>query len=153
MAWKFWVPLVNGRPPQDLSYVFGIDVSNGAGGSNSVISVVADEVGMKVAEFASAHYSPEDLAEQAVFAAMWFGGARPAFMVWENNGPGGIFGRKVVKLGWNHFYFQRQEGVRSEGDAALGLALESGAQGNFAGAIPRSDLQGSDHQPVQRVAG
>jgi hypothetical protein len=115
MAWKFWLPLVNARPPQDLTYVFGIDVSNGAGGSNSVISVVANEAGMKVAEFASAHYSPEDLAEQAVFAALWFGGTRPAFMVWENNGPGGIFGRKVVKLGWNHFYFQRQDGVRREG--------------------------------------
>jgi hypothetical protein len=112
--WKFWLPLVNGRPPQDLTYVFGIDVSNGSGGSNSVISVVADEVGMKVAELATAFLSPEELAEQAVFAALWFGGSRPAYMVWENNGPGGIFGRKVVKLGWNHFYFQRMDNVRAE---------------------------------------
>lgn len=114
-AWRFWIPLVNGRPPQDLTYVFGIDVSNGAGGSNSVISVVADEAGLKVAEFASAFVSPEELGEQCVFAALWFGGARPAYLVWENNGPGGIFGRKVVKLGYSHFYFQRQDGVKQEG--------------------------------------
>jgi hypothetical protein len=114
-AWKLWIPLVNGRPPQDLSYCFGIDISNGAGGSNSVLSVIADEINMKVAEFASPFVSPEELAEIACFAGVWFGGAGgAAFLCWENNGPGGIFGRKVVKLGYRKFYFQRQDNTQAE---------------------------------------
>jgi hypothetical protein len=112
--WKFWLPLVNGRPPQDLTYVFGIDVSNGSGGSNSVISVVADEVGMKVAEFARVPVPGRTSRSKPCSRRCGSVARGPAYMVWENNGPGGIFGRKVVKLGWNHFYFQRQDGVRAE---------------------------------------
>jgi hypothetical protein len=38
--WRFWIPLVDGRPPQHLTYCFGVDISNGANGSNSVITVL-----------------------------------------------------------------------------------------------------------------
>jgi hypothetical protein len=110
-CWRMWLPLIDGRPPQDLSYVFGIDIANGSGGSNSVITCVADEIGQVVGKFWSAHVSPEELAELAAFAGVWWGGAQGLpFMVWENNGPGGIFGRKLVKkLGYQKFYFQRQD--------------------------------------------
>lgn len=114
-GWRLWLPLVNGRPPQDLTYVFGIDISNGANASNSVITVVADEIGLVVAKFWRADVSPEELAEQAAFAGLWFGGANGcAFICWENNGPGGIFGRKLVKLGYRFIYYQRQEGTARE---------------------------------------
>lgn len=113
--WRVWIPLIDGRLPQNLTYVLGIDISNGSGGSNSVITVVADEIGQVVAKFWSAFCSPEELAEQAVYFCVWAGGKTPAFMEWENNGPGGIFGRKVIKLGYKHVYFQRAEGIRGEG--------------------------------------
>ncbi|MFP3434482.1 hypothetical protein SB781_32490, partial [Paraburkholderia sp. SIMBA_061] len=38
--WRFWLALEDGRPPQHTNYVAGIDVSNGSGGSNSVMTVI-----------------------------------------------------------------------------------------------------------------
>jgi len=113
--WKLWIPLgSDGRPNQNHTYAMGIDISNGSGGSNSVISVIAVDTGMIVAKFWSAYVSPEDLALVACSAGMWFGGAKPpAFMCWENNGPGGIFGRKVVYSGYPFFYRQRQDDTLS----------------------------------------
>lgn len=106
--WRFWFALEKGRPPQYWSYVFGIDVSNGAGGSNSVISVLSVEMGQIVAKFWDAYTSPEELAVLAAQAGVWFGGLRPpAFLCWENNGPGGIFGRKLVGLSYPSYYRQR----------------------------------------------
>jgi hypothetical protein len=105
--WKFWVPLTDGRPPQELSYVFGIDISNGSGNSNSVLTVFSPTVSMVVAKFWDAYTSPEDFALVAAAAGMWFGGLKPpAFMCWENNGPGGIFGRKIISIGYPSFYRQ-----------------------------------------------
>jgi hypothetical protein len=113
--WRFWIPLVGGRPPQQFTYIFGVDIGNGTGGSNSVITVRCLETGQIVAKFWSAHKSPEKLGDVACFAGVWFGGNHaPAFMVWENNGPGGIFGRRVIKMGYKNFYFQRQEGTKRE---------------------------------------
>jgi hypothetical protein len=115
-AWRFYLPLIDGRPPQHLSYCFGVDISNGAGSSNSVITVVAHETGQVVAKFWSSNVSPEELAEIAALAGVWFGGTYgPAFICHENNGPGGIFGRKIVKkLGYPHLYFQRVEGTKDQ---------------------------------------
>jgi hypothetical protein len=109
--WRLWIPLIDGRPFQGNTYVMGIDPATGSGDANSVISVAAIETGQKVAEFASANILPEELAEIACFAGIWFGGPRgSAFMIWENNGVGGAVGRKVVKLGYTNIYFQRTEG-------------------------------------------
>jgi hypothetical protein len=114
--WRFYLPLVEGRPPQQYSYVFGVDISNGAGGSNSVITVVAHEIGQVVAKCWSAFHSPEEWAEVAAFGGVWFGGnGGPAFICYEANGPGGIFGRKLYKkLAYPHVYFQRPEGVKDD---------------------------------------
>jgi hypothetical protein len=106
--WRFWVELDEGRPPQNYSYVFGVDISNGSGNSNSIITATAVEIGRVVAKWWDAFTPPEELAMRAALAGIWFGGAvPPAFIVWENNGPGGIFGRKLVKMGYPSFYRQR----------------------------------------------
>lgn len=110
--WRFWRRLDSDRrPSQNYTYVFGIDVGNGAGDSNSVISVYAIEIGMIMAKFWDAYISPEDLAVLAAQAGIWFGGRQSmAYIAWENNGPGGIFGRKLVRLGYPFFYRQRATG-------------------------------------------
>jgi hypothetical protein len=114
-GWRFWLPLVNGRPPQDVTYTFGVDISNGANASNSCITVIADELNMVVAKYWRADISPDELGELAAFAGQWFGGANGmAFVCWENNGPGSIFGRRLVKLGYRSFYFQRQDNTKAE---------------------------------------
>ncbi len=111
--WRFWQNLEDNRPDQTGQYVFGIDISNGSGGSNSVISVLDANTGRFVAKWWDAYTSPEALAIVAARAGVWFGGYNaPAFIVWENNGPGGIFGRKLVKVGYPNFYMQRTEGTK-----------------------------------------
>jgi len=111
-SWRFWFHLKEGRPPQYWSYAFGVDISNGAGASNSVISVLAIEIGQIVAKFWNAYTSPEELAVLAAMAGVWFGGvASPAFIAWENNGPGGIFGRKLVGMDYPMYYRQRHDDV------------------------------------------
>ncbi len=114
-SWRLWINLQDGRPPQHLTYVFGIDVGNGAGESNSVITAKAREINMVVAKWWSAFKSPEELALIAAYAGLWFGGVQlPSFICWENNGPGGIFGRKLVKMGYPHYYKQRPTGTKRD---------------------------------------
>lgn len=117
-GWRIYAALGDDqRPMPHLSICLGIDISNGAGGSNSVITATAHETGEVIAKFWSANVSPEELAEVAAWAGVWFGGlsAGVAFICWENNGPGGIFGRKLVKrLKYPSVYFQRVEGQKDE---------------------------------------
>lgn len=108
--WRFWVRLRNGRPPQHLTYAFGADIGNGTGGSNSVLSVYALENRMLVAKYWSAEISPEKLASLTALAGVWFGGCHaPVFACWENNGPGSVYGRKLVDMRYPHYYRQRME--------------------------------------------
>jgi len=108
-SWRLWFELERGRPPQEWSYLLACDVGNGSGGSNSVCSVMALETNRIVAKFWDAHVSPEDFALKVCEAACWFMGLLcPPFLIWENNGPGGIFGRKVLSTGYPHYYCQRQ---------------------------------------------
>ncbi|GAF74791.1 unnamed protein product, partial [marine sediment metagenome] len=95
-SWRFYCRLVNGRPDQTKTYIFGIDISKGQGASNSIIDVMCAETREIVAEFADANVPPYELARMAVAAAIWFGGARRngrPFLIWEANGPGWDFGR------------------------------------------------------------
>jgi hypothetical protein len=113
-AWRLWCPLVNGRPIQTHSYAFGVDVSLGSGASNSVISVFDHDANMKIGEFADAFTTPEDLAWLACLAGVWFGGrsGRPV-LCWEVNGPGVIFGKKVMQIGYAPIYYHEVEGTKS----------------------------------------
>lgn len=105
--WRLWVPLVKGRPSQTTRYVFGVDISHGSGGSNSVITVVDHYTNMVVAKFWDAFTSPEDLAEMTALAGVWFGGTAPPLVVFEKNGPGVIYGRKLVqRLKYPGIYYQ-----------------------------------------------
>ena len=110
---KVWCDLIDGRPDQKLSYIFGIDTGKGQGASNSVISIKCKETGEKVGEWADATYPPYDFAPLIVAVAMWFGGAKPyrfPFLKWENNGPGWDIGNILVKK-IMYPYFYRNESV------------------------------------------
>jgi len=93
------------RPHQMRTYAIGIDIGHGVGSSNSTMSVVEVETGEKVAEAASAVYSPDEWARLCAMVGYWFGGARRcAFLIWENNGPGGQMWRVLRKLRYPWFY-------------------------------------------------
>ena len=118
--WSIWCDLMEDdsgcwRPPQDRTYVIGCDISFGTGASNSTGYVLDLENEEQVGEFASAEYGPEEFARQMAAAGFWFGGVRGcAFIGWEANGAGGLFGRTLVRhLMYPWVFFNLKEDERT----------------------------------------
>jgi hypothetical protein len=105
---KLWRPLdAWGNPPMQEDYVIGCDIAAGDGASNSVASVGSVQSKEKIAEFAGSDISPEDFARYVVALGRWF---YRAYLVWEANGAGAIFGKQVFQeLGYTYVYWQRDE--------------------------------------------
>lgn len=103
------------RLPQDQNYVIGADIGQGLEASNSVMSVVCVETREKVAEWVSAQLPPESMALAACLLGWWVGGARGyAFMAWERNGPGGVFGKTLVhRYQYPHVLYETVEDERT----------------------------------------
>lgn len=113
---KLWINLINGRPDQSKTYIFGIDISKGQGASNSVISVLCAETREKVAEFADANTPPYELAWIGAAMGLWFGGRKGLPLhIWEANGdPGITYGRVLVHdLEYPNIYVDKITGVIS----------------------------------------
>lgn len=102
---RLWFKPVDGEVPPD-DYVCGIDIAAGSGASNSCASVVSKSKGEKVAEYANPRISPEDFARFCVALCRWF---KDAFMIWEANGPGQPFGRKIQTIRYVNIFFRRDE--------------------------------------------
>jgi hypothetical protein len=119
-ALDIYVPLVNGRPDQQFTYTFGIDISRGQGASNSTIAIGCDQTKQKIAELATANQPPHEFARTIVAMALWCGGRSPRNLpklIWEKNGPGWDVGRLLVKIYHYPFYYRNQKvGTYSEGD-------------------------------------
>lgn len=128
LGWRLWATLLDyeipgtepnkfdktQRPDQDDRYVFGVDISAGTGASNSIISVKSHRTGKIVAKFWDAYTPPEALAEIAAYAAAWFGGQKPPYIVFEKNGPGMQFGRKLIDMGYSSIYYQSDDSKRGK---------------------------------------
>jgi len=114
--WRFWMRLIDNRPDQAYNYIFGVDIGNGQGMSNSVVSVRCKETGEKVAEFADANTPPHDLARVVAAAGLWFGSKTGSFalVVPERNGPGSTFIKELVKLGYPNVYLEKRRGTVDE---------------------------------------
>lgn len=99
--------------PRDRSFIVAADVSTGTGASNSTLSVVDCKTGEQVLTAAFPNMKPDKWATLAVAVARWFKGATEeaggAFLVWEANGPGQIFGDRVIELGYRNIYYRRDE--------------------------------------------
>ena len=73
-------------------------------------AVVDVEGGRKVAELAASDLMPEEYAVWAAALCRRYGGATGvAFHAWEQNGPGLIFGRTLLRAGERYIYWQREE--------------------------------------------
>jgi len=114
---KWWGPLMLDaqkklRPNQAHNYIVACDVSLGVGQSNSTAGIydvnTNDEVGM----FACPNSPPESFADQTIAICKWVGGAsRKAFLIWEANGPGGSFEKRVRWHGYSFVYTQADERI------------------------------------------
>lgn len=106
---RIWTELKKGRPDQNKTYIFGIDISKGMGASNSVVSIRCRETNMKIAEYADANTPPYEMARIVVALALWCGGRPPRklpFLKWEMNGPGWDFGRMIVRRYHYPYYYR-----------------------------------------------
>lgn len=111
---QWWGELAGGRPPQTHNYVVGCDISLGAGYSNSVASVFDCNLNMKVGRWSCPNTSPTMFAEVVVALCHWVGGASTVpFLIWENNGCGQVFGRRVIELNYPLVYRARRENTRA----------------------------------------
>ena len=117
---EVWCELIDGRPDQSRTYIFGIDTSKGQGASESVVSIKCRQTGEIIAKWKCRHTPPYDFARIIVGLALWCGGANPqrlSFLVWENNGPGWDLGRLLVQEFKSPYYYTSHTiGVVTEKD-------------------------------------
>jgi hypothetical protein len=106
--WHFWISIdpETHLPPMNRRYAMGVDISAGTGASNSCMSIVDIDTGEKVGEYANPNITPERLAIPAYVIAHLF---REAYLIWENNGPGRPFGKRLLELGYVNFYHRRDD--------------------------------------------
>lgn len=111
---KWWSGLPNGRPLQSHNYIISADIALGNGASNSVIGIYDVNTREKVGLFVCPNTPPESLADQAVSIGNWVGGKTgQAFMIWESNGPGNAFDKRVSFHGYRFVYRPRAERTKS----------------------------------------
>ena len=106
---KLWCELDISRYPPAGEYIVGCDVCSGIGGSqtsNSTIAVFNRRTGEKVGSFASPAVIPYELAELAIAICQWFVNYKgdPAFLIWEVNGYGGEFKKRVERTAFQNYY-------------------------------------------------
>lgn len=104
-----WCPLDVRRLPPRHQYAVGCDVSTGLGGSytsNSVACVVDFTTMEQVAEFVSNSLPPSDFADYSMALAKWF---FDAYLIWEHNGPGAVFTKRVQTMQYANAYRRKQQ--------------------------------------------
>jgi len=117
-----WGQLIDDRPDQSKTYMFGIDVSKGQGASESVVSIKCKQTGEIIAQWACRNTPPYELVRVVIALALWCGGANPQrlpFINFELNGPGWDFGRLVVKE-FHYPYYYRSETIGRVSDKKTG---------------------------------
>lgn len=105
----FTPDLLRGGPPQGFRYCVACDVSQGTGATNSVASVANADTKEKVAEFATSQMTPDTFAEFVVALCRWFKGSdsEGAYLIWEANGPGRAFGKRVLEAQYHNIFYRR----------------------------------------------
>lgn len=105
---RLWLaPRASKSPPLDRCYTLGVDVSAGTGASNSCLSVYDCRLHARVGELTEPNLDATELAEIAVEVGRWFEDwtGTPALIIWEANGIGRSFGKRVLELGYENLYY------------------------------------------------
>jgi hypothetical protein len=95
-------------------FIIGCDIATGKGGkmsSNSVASILNKRTGVKVGQFTSNKIDPGDFALYAIGLCHFFRGVegRPAFLIWEENGPGGGFTKVIIEQKFTNVFYREDE--------------------------------------------
>ena len=112
---KVWTELINGRPDQKFSYIFGIDTSKGQGASESVVSIKCKQTGEIIAKWICRNTPPHEFSRIIIALSLWCGGGKPQnlpYLKWEKNGPGWDLGRLLVQVyQYPHYYVTKTLGA------------------------------------------
>ena len=112
---EVWTELIEGRPDQSQTYIFGIDVSKGQGASESVVSIKCKQTGEIIAKWTCRNTTPHEFSRIIVALSLWCGGANPQrlpYLKWEKNGPGWEVGRLLVQtFCYPHYYVTKTLGA------------------------------------------
>lgn len=107
---KLWCHLVDDKPVPGR-YGAGADLSAGTGATNSCLSIASARTGEKVAEYASPYLRPEQMALRAVALCWLFKDdlGNGAAFAWEQQGPGIVFGKRMIELGYRNIFYRKNE--------------------------------------------
>lgn len=110
---KLWLNLKPDGTPPFGKYAAGADISSGAGVTNSVFTILNARTGEKVLEMATPNVLPERLAAICTALCWLFQGedGEPTYFGWEHHGPGIVFGKKVLELGYRRLYWREGQTV------------------------------------------
>lgn len=109
---RLWCELEGGMTPyRDTSYVIGADIASGTGATNSVASIWRQHDAVKIGEFVTAHMDPGEFADNVMALGYWFKDKRdiPALIVFEMNGPGQVFRKRVTDHGYENLWYRESE--------------------------------------------
>lgn len=101
---------------EDDEFVIGVDIATGKGGkmsSNSSASVFNKRTRTKVAHFWSNCINPIEFAQYCCCLGRFFRGKgnKPAFLIWEANGPGAEFGKEVLEQKYQNYFMRESETI------------------------------------------
>ena len=113
---EVWTELIEGRPDQSFTYIFGIDTSKGQGASESVVSIKCKQTGEIIARWVCRNTPVHEFSRIIVALSLWCGGANPQrlpYLKWEKNGdPGWDLGRLLVHtFCYPHYYITKTLGA------------------------------------------
>ena len=108
---KLWTRLDRESRPQPAPYVFGVDPSHGTGATPSCVSGLNGRTGEKVFQYVNPHIEPTPLAHLIVAVCNWFKDQdnAGAHLIWEIQGPGATFGKRVIESGYRRVYYRTDE--------------------------------------------
>lgn len=104
---RLWFDPGSNRPDAAWRVVIGVDISHGAGASQSCACAADAITGVKLAELVDADLDPVAFADLVAMMGWWFGafeGKGAALIVPEANGPGGMFIRRLQQISYPHIY-------------------------------------------------
>jgi hypothetical protein len=131
---KWWGPLPKGRPRQDHNYIVSCDISRGTGSSNSVATITDVNTSEIVGVYVNPFIDVTDFAELAVALCLWTGGgSRKTYLIWEANGPGDTFAKRVRKIGYGFVYYkinERQKTRKRSSNKTYGWYSTTGMNGS-----------------------
>ncbi len=109
-----WIPLDGHGRPTPSEYWIACDVATGKGGkmsSNSVASVGDRRTGHKVAQFTFNAIAPQDFGVYAMALCHLFKDieGNPGMLIWEENGPGMEFSKRVKEDGFRRLFMREAE--------------------------------------------